>query len=92
MAIALFAARRSAEDPVARHSTRLKEHEKFMRPNRILSRCDPGIENLRGKWINFTNGMMWAIAMELNHIRCEEMKQQLRSHNQREQFGESLQQ
>jgi predicted metallopeptidase len=63
-----------------------------MHPNHILSDGNRLMEKLRGKWIDFTDGIVRAIAKELLHIRQEEMKEQLRAHNQREQSREASQQ
>jgi len=63
-----------------------------MRTHRIPSRLHRLIEKLRTKWIDFSNGIVRAIAKELRHIRQQEIRDQLRSHNQRRPSQDASQQ
>jgi hypothetical protein len=62
-----------------------------MRLNQIPSHWNLHMEKLRSKWIDFTNGIVRAIANELLNIRREETKDRLRAHHQREQSREPSQ-
>jgi hypothetical protein len=73
-------------------SANLKEYEKIMRTHRIPSRLNQLIEKLRTKWIDFTNGIVRTIAEELRHIRLQEIRDQVRSHNQRQPSQDASQQ
>jgi hypothetical protein len=62
-----------------------------MRPDNISSHWNQFVEKLRRKWIDFTNGIVRAIAKELTRIRREEVQERLRAHIQREQSREAPQ-
>lgn len=62
-----------------------------MRPDNISSHWNQFVEKLLRKWIDFTNGIVRAIAKELTRIRREEVQEQLRAHIQREQSREAPQ-
>jgi hypothetical protein len=74
------------------HSINFKEHEKIMRAHQTSGHWNQHIGKLRKKWIDFTNGVVRAIAKELAHIRREELRELRRAHNQREQSREASQQ
>jgi hypothetical protein len=74
------------------HSGDLKEPEKIMRTHRIPGRSNQLVEKLRAKRIDFTNGIVRAIAKELRHIRQQEISDPLRSHNQRQPSQDASQQ
>jgi hypothetical protein len=92
MVTILFASPFSGSTASPGHYTNLKEHEKIMRTRRVPSRWNQLTEKLRTKWIDFTNGIVRAIAKELLHIRQEEIREQLRSHNQRQPSRQASQQ
>jgi hypothetical protein len=73
-------------------SANLKEHEKILRTHRIPSRLNQLIEKLRTKWIDFTNGIVGAIAKALRHIPQQEIREQLRSLNPRQPSQDASQQ
>jgi Mn-dependent DtxR family transcriptional regulator len=92
MTTTLFAPPFSGSSASPGRSANLKEREKITRADRIPSRLHRLIEKLRAKWIDFSNGIVRAIARELRHIRQQEIRDQLRSHNQRRPSQDALQQ
>jgi|HubBroStandDraft_2_1064218.scaffolds.fasta_scaffold16700_7 hypothetical protein len=92
MTTKLFAPPFSRSSASPGRSANLKEHEQFLRTHRIPSRLNQLIEKLRTKWIDFTNGIVGAIAEELRHIRQQEIRDQLRCHVQRQPSQDASQQ
>jgi hypothetical protein len=63
-----------------------------MRLDQTRNQWNRSIAMLRRAWIDFTNGIAQLITKELDKFRKEEIKAQLRAHDQREQSREAAQQ
>jgi hypothetical protein len=50
------------------------------------------MHKLRGKWMEFSNGIVRAVGRELTQMNQEEMREKLRAYNRRERSREQSQQ
>jgi hypothetical protein len=62
-----------------------------MRVFRSRSHISQFMEKLRGKWMDFTDGIVRAVGTELTQMSQEEMREKLRAYNQRERSRERSQ-
>jgi hypothetical protein len=56
----------------------------FMRWDRIYSVWTWPKETLTKKWVNFTEALLWDLAVEEMRIRREELEKQIKAQNQPE--------
>jgi hypothetical protein len=63
-----------------------------MRPYRTRNHLSEFMHKLRGKWMEFSNGIVRAVGRELTQMNQEEMREKLRAYNQRERSRERSQQ